>query len=231
MSDPRDEFDRFPFEDAIPVQAAACGLSLSPSAVGALAAHARAVWRHNKRLRLTAISDPREFLIRHLREAFEGASLLDQKVQGTLLDLGSGNGYPGLPVAAARLGLRPVLAEASTKKASFLKAVLSAGGFPGGEVLAKHVQRPSDLSSVGAVEVLVTRAASGWDKIVPRLVPCLAQYGCVLVWAGGDLGKICRRVAWRTLDLRASCTLAGREQSWVWRFDKVEGVVGARVPS
>ena len=220
MSDSRDEFERFPFEDAIPAQAAACGLTLATPAVEALAAHARAVWRHNQRLQLTAISDPQVFLLRHLREAFEGATLLDQKIQGTLLDLGSGNGYPGLPVAAARPGLRPVLAEASMKKAAFLEDVLSAGAFPGGAVLAGHVQRPSDISLVGSVQVLVTRAAGGWDKIVPRLVPCLAQDGCVLIWAGGELEKIRHRVAWRRLDLRASYSLAGREQSWVWRFEK-----------
>lgn len=231
MSDPREEFERFPFEDAIPEQASACGLSLSPSAVGALAAHARAVGRHNERLQLTAITDPWEFLRRHLREAFEGASLLDEQVHGTLLDLGSGNGYPGLPVAASRPGLRPVLAEASAKKASFLEDLLAEGGFRGGAVLSRHVQRPSDLASIGLLHVLVTRAVGGWDKIIPRLVPCLAPNGCVLVWAGGDVGTIRRRVAWRKLDLRASRSLPGRERSWVWRFEKAEEGMGARFPS
>jgi hypothetical protein len=59
----------------------------------------------------TAPSPPRSptssFLERHIGESFEGAALLPATCSGPLVDLGSGNGYPGIPVAVACRGLVP----------------------------------------------------------------------------------------------------------------------------
>jgi 16S rRNA G527 N7-methylase RsmG len=212
-------FDGFPLEDAVAARAAAAGIRLAPPAILALATHARAVIRANERLHLTTLLDPAAFVERHLGESFEGAAMVDAGAAGTLLDLGSGNGYPGLPLAAARPGLEAVLAEASAKKAAFLREAVAEAGFPSARVLERQVQRPADLLDLAeGLRLVATRATGGWERILPRLAPLLVPGGEVLLWAGEDVETVRCRVAWNRLRLIERRPLSGRERSWVWRF-------------
>jgi len=203
---------------AITVRARAAGIELKPASALALAAHARAVLAANERLHLTAITQPAAFFERHIGEAFEGAALLPAKIRGVLLDLGSGNGYPGIPLALARPGLVPVLAEASTKKAAFLREALAAAALTAGRVLEARVARTVDLDGLPPIAVLATRAMGGWERIVPKLVARLAPGGFVLVWAGSDAESVMARRAWERLRVEASRSLPGRELSKVYRL-------------
>ena len=200
-------------EEAIAARATAAGVLLPPVAVSRLASHARLVLEESARLHLTTITTPAAFLERHLGEAFEGARHIGTDRSGTLLDLGSGNGYPGIPIAVARPSLRAVLAEASHKKAEFLRRALAAAGLAGGSVLEAQVQRATDLDALAPIEVLVTRAAGRWESIVPRLASALSPGGLVLIWAGATAAEIVRRASWRRLELVSCDLLPGRTAS------------------
>jgi 16S rRNA (guanine527-N7)-methyltransferase len=219
MSSFDDPFAGFPLEAAISKRGAAAGIDLGDRAAG-LAAHARAVLRADPRLHLTAVTDPAQFLERHLGESFEGAALLDPGAAGILLDLGSGNGYPGLPLAAARALLRPLLAEASVRKAEFLRGALAEAGFADGRVFEGQLQRPSDLPPLeGPLRVVAARAAGGWERVLPRLHSILSGDGEILLWAGEEVEAVRRREVWRRFELVERRPLPGRERSWVWKFN------------
>jgi 16S rRNA (guanine527-N7)-methyltransferase len=207
----------FPFEQRIRDRAAASGITLGVERVEALAHHARAVIAAPASLHLSAIRDPGEFLERHLGEAFEGAAMLSENADGKLIDLGSGNGYPGLALAAARPRLNAALVEVSERKSEFLATVVGQW-FPGVVVDRRHVQRAPDLEGLVPVRVIATRAMGGWERILPRLAPSLGVDGELLVWAGDALEKISSRAAWGKLKLHERRALPGRERSWVWRF-------------
>ncbi len=207
-----------PDSSSIMARALEVGITLSTSAARALASHAEAVLASNERLHLTAITEPGAFFERHLGEAFEGAALLPPKVRGVLLDLGSGNGYPGIPLAIARPGLVPVLAEASSRKAAFLRDALAAAGLDRGRVLEARVARAADLDNLPAITVLATRAMGGWERIVPKLASRFAAGTLVLVWAGRDAEAIMRRTSWARLKLESTRSLPGRERSFVYRL-------------
>jgi 16S rRNA (guanine527-N7)-methyltransferase len=76
----------------------------------------------NSRTNLTAVREPEEIVRRHFGESLFAARHLGPEVQ-TLLDLGSGAGFPGLPVALLRPEIRVTLAESQNKKATFLREV------------------------------------------------------------------------------------------------------------
>ena len=80
----------------------------------------------NARMNLTAIRDPGEIVRRHFGESLFAARNLPPCV--TLLDLGSGAGFPGLPIQLARPELQIVLAESQNKKATFLREAVRALG-------------------------------------------------------------------------------------------------------
>lgn len=204
-----------PLAPAIAARARRSGIELRPAAAQQLASHARLVIARNDLLHLTTIVSPDDLVERHIGEAFEGAALLPRGVSGMLVDLGSGNGYPGIPLAIARPGLLPVLAESNRRKAEFLREALAASGLSRGRVLATSVQRPTDLSGCDAIAVLASRAMGGWERIVPKLVPALAPDARVLLWTGAELPTVLRRAAWRRLELESEQVLPGKSTSRV----------------
>lgn len=193
------------------------GLDLDVDAIEAIARHARAVLEHNDRLHLTAVTDPDEFLERHIGESIEGAALLATGARGRLLDLGSGNGYPAIPLVAIRRGLEPVCVEASDAKARFLSETLAAS-LARGEVWNKQIQRPGDFEDPTPVRVLTSRAMGNWERIFPRMAPSLAPDGIAMLWAGDAVKEIATRDSWRRLNLVARHALPGRRRSWIWCF-------------
>lgn len=221
------ESDAFDWEGRIRARASSSGIRLADKAVALLADHARRVLRANDELHLTTIVEPEEFLERHLGESFEGAAMLDPAIEGEALDLGTGNGFPGLPISTAREGLKVALVDSSRRKAEFLRDLLRQHDAPRVAVLETQVQRPLDLEGFGPFRLVTSRAVGGWPKILPRLVSMLEPEGEVLVWAGADAEAIARRVVWRRFELEDRRPLPGRDQSWIWRF-RPAGFSGSR---
>jgi 16S rRNA (guanine527-N7)-methyltransferase len=164
------------------------------------------------------VTRPEDVLERHIGESLEGAALLSEDASGLLVDLGSGNGYPGIPLAALRPGLTPLLVEASARKAAFLREVARACGLERMAVLEAQVQRAEDLdpATSSSIAVLATRAMGNWPRVVPRLVPRLAPDGIVLLWAGGDAESVLARASWRGTRLLRRHSLPARDRSWIW---------------
>ena len=207
----------FDLDAEVATRAEALGIELADGQRSALAAHARAVIGGAAALHLTSITEPMEFLDRHLGEALVGAAMLPAAIEGLAVDLGSGNGYPGLPICIVRPGLRALLVESSRRRADFLRALVERT-VSGSTVLHASVRHARDLASVGRVRLLLSRAMSGWDRIVPRVAACLGPDGELLLWAGGDMESVARRKAWQTLQLLERRALPGRDRSWIWRF-------------
>jgi len=212
-----DPFGGLDLERRVRVEMERLGLAGTGRAPSAIADHARRVAR--SRLALTAIRDPERFIERHIVESLAGAAMLSAGVRGTLVDLGSGNGYPGLVVAAVHDGLVPVLVESSQRKATFLRELTDR--LPGAAVLEKHVERAADLEGL-APRLIVSRAMGGWERVLPRLVRVLSEDGEILLWAGSTVERVARRSAWSRLRVVERHDLAGRDRSWIWRFARAQ---------
>jgi len=125
----------------------------------------------NARTNLTAIREPQEIVRRHLGESLFAARHLDADTP-TLLDFGSGAGFPGLPIALLRPDIQVTLAESQNKKATFLREAvrtlnLSAEVWAG-RVESMPVERRFHTVTLRAVDnmeaalpVAKTRIASG----------------------------------------------------------------------
>lgn len=120
--------------------------------VGQLSVYLDLLLRWNAKTNLTAIRDPEEIVRRHFGESLFVAAHLPEC--STLLDLGSGAGFPGLPIQLARPTLRVTLAESQNKKASFLREAVRALGLTT-EVWADRVER---MPATRLFEVVTLRA-------------------------------------------------------------------------
>src|SRR5580692_8691345 len=96
---------------------------LRPETTDCFKAYLALLMRWNARLNLTAIRDEDGILSRHFLESIACARIIPAGA-GTLLDFGSGAGFPGIPIALCRPEIAVTLAESQTKKAAFLQEAL-----------------------------------------------------------------------------------------------------------
>jgi len=97
----------------------ALGLDLAPEQIDQFLAYLDLLLKWNRKMNLTALRTPREIIIHHFLDSLLLVPHLPQTAR--LLDIGSGAGFPGLPLKIARPDLTIDLVEATAKKASFLK--------------------------------------------------------------------------------------------------------------
>lgn len=96
---------------------------LTPNAARHFEAYLELLLKWNARLNLTAIREPENILERHFLECIFAAQQLPSAIK-TLLDFGSGGGFPGIPFAICRPEIHVTLGESQAKKAAFLREVV-----------------------------------------------------------------------------------------------------------
>ena len=134
----------------------------------------------NARTNLTAIRDPAEIVRRHFGESLFAAQHLPET--GTLLDLGSGAGFPGLPMQLFRPTLEVTLAESQNKKASFLREVVRVLDVP----VTVWAQRSELLPVTRRFDVVTLRAVDDPEGALLEARARLAQGGLLLHLGGRD---------------------------------------------
>jgi 16S rRNA (guanine527-N7)-methyltransferase len=140
----------------------------------------------NEHMNLTAIVDPVAAWDKHVLDALTLLPLLGEQGAGArLVDIGSGGGVPGIPLAIARPDLKVTLVEATQKKAAFLVAVAAALGL---SRVTVHAARAEDLGRGelrGGFDVVTARAVGKLSALVPIAAP-LARAGGLLLLVKGQ---------------------------------------------
>jgi len=137
----------------------------------------------NARMNLTAIRDPKEINRRHFVESITCAQALPIGIT-TLLDFGSGAGFPGIPIALCRPEISVTLAESQSKKAAFLQEVvrtlgLSARVFSG---RAESLREQFDCVTLRAVDRMGDAVAAASELV--RIGGCVAVFTTLADRAG-----------------------------------------------
>ncbi|OQY57579.1 MAG: 16S rRNA (guanine(527)-N(7))-methyltransferase RsmG [Desulfobacteraceae bacterium 4572_88] len=163
--------------------AAKIAVHTDPEKTAAFAVHAAELLKWNKKVNLTAIKDPAEVAIKHFADSLAPAPMIPPGT--SLLDIGSGGGFPGIPLKVLMPSVSVTLIDASRKKVSFQQHVIRCLGL--GDIRARHI-RAEDLarSSEGAnaFDVIVCRALSSLDKFAEMALPLLAEGGVMLALKG-----------------------------------------------
>lgn len=141
--------------------------------------------RWNARLNLTAVREAEQIIRRHLVECAFTAQQLPAGID-TLLDYGSGAGFPGIPIAICRPEIRVTLAESQGKKASFLREAVREVGTPtevfDGRVEALPRNRRFDAVSLRAVEKM--------ELAIPLALGRVERYLVLLITAESAPGYL-----------------------------------------
>lgn len=158
---------------------AAIGVTVDPVVLERLGAYLGHLLAMNEQMNLTAIRDPADAWERHILDAL---TLVPCVPTGSaVVDVGSGGGIPGLPLAIARPDLRITLVESTQKKAGFLWAVADAMKLENVRVSA---ERAEQLEERGIFDVVTARAVAKLATLVPLVVPLLRVGGTALLIKG-----------------------------------------------
>ena len=130
-----------------------------------LQAYAQSMWRWNEQLNLTRHTTWDLFVGRDLRDCLQLAPMLDAGEE--VLDLGSGNGVPGIPLAILRSDIDVSLAESVAKRASVLGEMISELGLP----VPVYSARGADLLNDFRFSSLVCRAVGSISKLCRWIEP------------------------------------------------------------
>ncbi len=142
------------------------------SLLRALSAYLELLLRWNARLNLTAVRNPEEIVTRHFGESLFAAARLfsgeaaPEPAGHWLLDLGSGAGFPGVPIKLYAPGLRLVLLESKYRKAIFLRELARALRLRDAQVFSGRAQ-DYPLPPPQAPVSLTLRAVERFEQVLP----------------------------------------------------------------
>jgi 16S rRNA (guanine527-N7)-methyltransferase len=138
----------------------------------------------NEQMNLTAIHDPADAWERHVFDALTLVPLIVGAGATRLVDVGSGGGLPGIPLAIALPDLKVTLVEATQKKAAFLTAVAEAMGLANVTVRADRAEALGADALHGAFDVVTARAVGRLAALVPITAPFAKKDGLLLLVKG-----------------------------------------------
>ena len=168
------------FEEILAARAAEAGIPLTAEQIGQFSVYHEMLLDWNTRMNLTALTAPEDVAVKHIIDSLTAydAALFDGA--RTLIDVGTGAGLPGIPLAVYAQHLTVTLLDALNKRVRFLTEVTAAMGLPNVRCIhARAEEAARTAEHRAAYDIAVSRA-------VARL-PVLLEYTLPFVRVGGTL--------------------------------------------
>ena len=186
--------------------AAQLQLNLLPDQSAQFIRYAQLLLKWNQKINLTAITDPAEIVIKHFLDSLAPSAHIPSR--GHLLDIGSGGGFPGLPLKILRPHQPMVLIDSVRKKTNFIKTVIRELTLDAVE--AAHVRAEEMIQDPlpRRFDVIVSRAVAEVDTIARLAAPLLKPDGRVVVYKGllADSKEVSERIV-RIAEIRFARTI------------------------
>ncbi len=143
--------------------------------------------RWNDKINLVSLKKQEDLWTKHFLDSLSAAQFIGKKA-GRLLDIGTGGGFPGLPLGIVLPQLRVYLLEASRKKSSFLKQVIRLLGLNNATVINERAEKAqTDPQFQYSFDTVISRAAFKLPDIVRYAAGFLVADGIVIAMKGGHV--------------------------------------------
>lgn len=169
----------------------ALDLELEPDVRDAIDAHVRLLLAWTGAINLTAIREPGEVARLHVLDSLTAVAHLRSRGIDRIVDIGSGGGFPGLPLAIALHSDRTLLLDSVGKKVRFLRTVIEATGLER-RVAAEAARAESaahDPRDREAWPAVTARAVASLAELVELGLPLAAPGGVLVAWKRGDVDE------------------------------------------
>lgn len=149
----------------------------NPERAAAFNRYAEMLRERNEKINLTAITEPEEVKIKHFLDSCSAAELLPGGA--SVLDIGSGAGFPGLPLKIVRPDLTVTLLDSVNKKVAFVSDVIAELKLSG--VTAVHA-RIEDFPHKGEYDAVVSRAVAELSTLAEYALPFVKIGGAFIAY-------------------------------------------------
>ncbi len=162
-------------------------LALTAHQIDQLLTYLKLMLHWNRKINLTSIRSPEECVTRHFGESLYLAQWVE--LDGRLLDIGSGAGFPGLALKIAFPRLSATLLEPSSKKRAFLKEVARACGMNSVEVRPERLEDFLSKLPSPSFDAACARAVGKLNRLVPCAAQSVKPGGHVCLWLSEEQAK------------------------------------------
>jgi len=161
------------------------GIVLTVEQINSLFIYLAELKKWNRKINLTAITEDRDMVIKHVLDSLSFLKGFTPAPGLLLLDMGSGAGFPALPLKIAYPEITVTLVESAKKKASFLRHIMRTLKLTGAEIIDKRTEEL--LGSRSAVfDVVTARAFADMKKALSLGVPFLKEGGLMVLSRGPE---------------------------------------------
>lgn len=134
----------------------------------------------------TSVRDPAEVVDVHIADSLSALPVLADLAPRTIVDVGSGAGFPGVPIAVARPQLAVDLVEASRRSCEFLERLRAAVGLERLRVVNRRAEEWAREDGRTRYDVAVVRAVAPLPVLLEYAAPLLRDGGTMIAWKGGE---------------------------------------------
>ena len=169
-------------------------ISVTDLQVSQIQQYMSALLTWNEKVNLTAIRDPLEILYRHFCESMYAGVAVPLE-RGRLADVGSGGGFPGLPLKILRPDLEIFLVESNVKKATFLAEVVREIGLNDTRVMVSRYEELGE--ELTPLDTVCSRAVGEFGPFLNWAASERVAAGQAILWIGGrDLEDVRKISGW-----------------------------------
>ena len=167
------------------------GLNLRPHQLEQFHTYYQELIEWNRRINLTSITDFKEVQIRHFLDSLTVILAVMQPIMNknlSLIDVGSGAGFPGLPLKIAFPDIKLLLLEATAKKTAFLKHITQKLNLDNVEVLAGRAEVIAHRAQYRQqFDIVLSRAVASLPILAELTLPFCAVKGRTIIQKKGDI--------------------------------------------
>lgn len=195
------------FQNQLIAAAEAFDLALTQEQAAQFLTYAETLVEWNKVMNLTAITDPQEIIVKHFLDSlllFRACSLPEN---ASLIDVGTGAGFPGLPAKIYRPDLHVTLLDSLQKRLNFLEAVCEKTGAEAKRIHARAEDAGREPALRESYDAACARAVAALPVLCEYCLPLVHVGGCFIAMKGPGLEEELQAAG------RAIRTLGGKLES------------------
>ena len=194
------------------------GFPLEPVQLDQFVTYWRELKRWNSRMNLTSIRGDQEIIVKHFLDSLSVLQCLDIKPGDSVIDIGTGAGFPGLPIKIYIPDIKLVLVESSSKKVSFLRFLISqlsrnrqsntSSSWENPRIVAQRAEEcTTNGQHITAYDWVLTRYVASLEDSAAYCLPLLKPNG---TWVAYKSPDVQHEIQQATPKLQS---LGGRDQS------------------
>lgn len=168
--------------DLLKTGASELGIELEENQIKLFMLYLKELKLWNEKINLTALKEDRDIIIKHFIDSITPACLIESGTK--LLDIGSGAGFPGVPLKIIRPDIDVTLLESSGKKVAFLKELIRKLGLKGLSVRSVRAEDSGNGILRNSFNCVITRAVGGVPHVLRLSLPYVRDGGHMLLMRG-----------------------------------------------